>query len=112
MVIRGCGIFDGVEEEVHDGWSITVEAGRITAAGLEPGHARGVSVDASGLTVLPGLIDAHTHVGVISGEDPDIAPAVLAAQVFENCRIALEEGFTSIRDVGGIDGAVAHAVHL
>jgi imidazolonepropionase-like amidohydrolase len=112
MAIRGGDIFNGVDEQVHHGWRIAVEAGRITAAGPETAHTEGTCVDANGLTLLPGLIDAHTHVGVISGKDPDVTPAVLAAQVFENCRIALEEGFTTIRDVGGIDGAVAKAMEL
>jgi imidazolonepropionase-like amidohydrolase len=64
------------------------------------------------LSVLPGLIDAHTHMGLVNiPPDPGAAAAVVAAQIFENLRLALSEGFTTIRDLGGIDGGVVEAVN-
>jgi imidazolonepropionase-like amidohydrolase len=110
LQIEGGTVFDGVGDDVHDGWTVIVEGSKIVGIGANASTPGPRIIDAGGLTVLPGLIDAHTHVGCISGNEPDAPPAVLAAQIFENCRIALEEGFTTIRDLGGIDGAVAKAV--
>ncbi len=69
-------------------------------------------LDLGNFSVLPGLIDAHTHVGLVNvPPDPGAAVAVVAAQIFENLRLALSEGFTTIRDLGGIDGGVVEAVN-
>jgi imidazolonepropionase-like amidohydrolase len=66
-------------------------------------------IDLSNATVLPGLIDAHTHI-FLQGEDPtkggyDIQllkpqPAYRAARATVSCRRALEQGFTTLRDLG------------
>ena len=71
------------------------------------------TVDLEGLTLLPGLIDAHSHLGIVDvGLGDRTAPAVIAAQIFANCGLALDGGFTTVRDVGGIDGGVASAVAM
>jgi imidazolonepropionase-like amidohydrolase len=68
-------------------------------------------LDCGALTLLPGLIDAHSHLGLIGIEAPERIPAaVAAAQIFRNCELALDAGFTTVRDVAGIDGGVAQAV--
>ncbi|WP_022873774.1 metal-dependent hydrolase family protein [Nesterenkonia alba] len=67
--------------------------------------------DITGCTVLPGLIDAHAHVGILrlSGQNEVPAP-VQAAQVFANLATSLEQGFTTLRDLGGVDGGLVAAV--
>lgn len=67
------------------------------------------AVDLEGLYVTPGLIDAHTHLGWmnLAGE---MSVAEMAAEIFTNARLALEAGYTTIRDLGGIDGGVASLV--
>jgi imidazolonepropionase-like amidohydrolase len=65
-----------------------------------------------GLTLLPGLIDAHSHFGLVEMTPAHTAPAVMAARIFRNCELALAAGFTTVRDTGGIDGGVATAVEM
>src|SRR5258706_219229 len=64
----------------------------------------------SGRTVVPGLIDAHGHLGLVDLTDHDTPAAITAARICRNCELALMAGFTTVRDTGGIDGGVAEAV--
>src|SRR3546814_1842132 len=66
-------------------------------------------VCSSDLTVLPGLIDLHTHLADL-GQSADLAapmkasPAETALVGARNARVTLEAGFTSVRDVGTYRG--------
>jgi len=86
---------------------ILIEKGRVTAVGPSLVIPEGAGViDLSALTVLPGLIDCHTHlVGDYSQTiDPLSDLKTTAAQrAFEsipNAKKTLEAGFTTVRDVG------------
>src|SRR5881628_1452436 len=64
-VLRPARIFDGESAQRHDGWVVVVRGEKIEAAGpistvRIPAGAR--SIDLPGLTLMPGLIDAHSHV--------------------------------------------------
>jgi len=109
-------------ERILDGSGGDPFGGRLSLAGgrierVEPGLASsgaagGPVLELGNFSVLPGLIDAHTHMGLVNiPPDPGAAVAVVAAQIFENLRLALSEGFTTIRDLGGIDGGVVEAVN-
>ena len=93
---------------------VAIDGERIASVdGSSPnGSTRGDVVDVDGLTLLPGLIDAHTHFGMVAVTEAYDSPAVTAARIFRNCELALDGGFTTVRDVGGIDGGVARAVAL
>lgn len=61
LAIRGVRVFDG--EVAHEGWTVVVRDGRISAAGPNVTVPAGASVVAGeGRTLMPGMIDAHTHV--------------------------------------------------
>jgi imidazolonepropionase-like amidohydrolase len=64
--------------------------------------ANATVVDLSKMTVLPGLIDCHTHLA--DGADGDEwfkeAAAQIALESVPNARVTLESGFTTVRDVG------------
>jgi imidazolonepropionase-like amidohydrolase len=108
VAIRAGRLIDGRSDTPILNAVILIEGDKIvsvTAGGTPPAGTE--VIDLSKATVLPGFIDAHTHVllnGDITAADYDeqllkesIAyRAILAAR---NARIALENGFTSIRDV-------------
>ena len=111
LVLQGAVVIDGTGTDPRAA-SVTVEAGRIASVGDAAPAGGGEPVDVGGLTLLPGLIDAHSHLGIVSMTDPNTPAAVTAARIFRNCALALDSGFTTVRDVGGIDGGVATAVEL
>jgi len=85
---------------------IVVRGGKIEAMGEALAIPQGATViDLSKMTVLPGLIDCHTHLadGARDG-DPISQLKKTAAQValesVPNARLTLESGFTTVRDVG------------
>jgi imidazolonepropionase-like amidohydrolase len=89
---------------VHD-VAVTVEGGHIVAIG----HglpAEGVTViDLGDVTLLPGLMDAHTHLGYdLEGDwvnrPVKETPADIALRAARNARLTLHAGFTTVRDVG------------
>lgn len=78
---------------------------------VTPGHHVPVgaeSVDLRGLTVLPGLIDAHVHLNLRADgrmyETTAESDAALTATTRENAHTALAAGITTVRDVGSKDG--------
>ncbi len=86
---------------------LTVIDGRVAASGPWTGTpGRGRVIDWSRYTVLPGLIDMHTHIADGYGETDDPAealkhsPADLFAKGAEAAHTTLAAGFTSVRDVG------------
>jgi imidazolonepropionase-like amidohydrolase len=108
IAIRAGHLIDGQSDKALDNVLILIEGDKIlsvTPGGSAPSGVE--TLDLSKSTVLPGLIDVHTHVllnGDITAEDydkqllKDSIPyrAILAAR---NARIALDHGFTAIRDL-------------
>jgi len=110
-VIRAGTLIDGKSATVRHDQVIVVRGNRIEAvsdeatAKIPPGSD---VIDLSHATVLPGLIDSHTHI-FLQGEDPAqggydanvLYPplALRAARATVSVRRALEQGFTSLRDL-------------
>jgi imidazolonepropionase-like amidohydrolase len=109
-VIRAGVLIDGVSSGPKQNQLIVIRGNRVESIGNAsariPEGAR--VIDLSKATVLPGLIDAHTHV-FLQGEDPAEGGydaqllkdplALRAARATVSARRALEQGFTTIRDV-------------
>src|SRR5215470_11295721 len=111
IVIRAGTLIDGKAEKPRRDQVILIRGSRIetvsdaSSAKTPPGAT---VIDLSQQTVLPGLIDSHTHI-FLQGEDPSkggydanilTAPLALrAARATVAARRALEQGFTTLRDV-------------
>ena len=102
--------------QVRTGQCISVAADKITAVapcGATPAGSE--RLDWSAYTVLPGLIDLHTHLADAS-QSADLAlplktsPAATALIGAHNARLTLEAGFTTVRDVGTYRGLTDVAV--
>jgi imidazolonepropionase-like amidohydrolase len=64
IVLRPDQVFDGVNTSPQSGWVVVVAGGRIAAAGPEeqlPRPSEAWVIDLPGLTLLPGLIEGHSH---------------------------------------------------
>jgi imidazolonepropionase-like amidohydrolase len=105
-VIRAGRLIDVRAGRVLSDQVIVVRDGRIESVGPTANILAGARlVDLSGMTVLPGLIDAHTHlVGDHADADPlaelKYTAAQRALQSLPGARNTLFAGFTTVRDVG------------
>ena len=91
---------------VMDGRIAEVSEGRLSASNAE-------RIDVRGLTLMPGLCDAHVHVVASTANFADLtrmSPYYAAARAAEIMRGMLMRGFTTVRDVGGADWGLAKAV--
>jgi len=106
VVVRNGRVFDGTGAATREA-TLVITGNRITAIlppnapSTWPRDAR--VIDAAGKTVMPGLIDLHTHLSYVSpGVSPDrVTDAADAAlRGAERLRYYIEGGITSVRDVG------------
>jgi imidazolonepropionase-like amidohydrolase len=110
IVLRPDRVFDGTSAAAHEGWIVVVRGDRIVAAGparstAVPPNAREIPL--SGTTLLPGLIDAHSHLLLHPYDETPWEDQVLreplalrVARAVNHARATLEAGFTTVRDLG------------
>ena len=113
-ILRNASVLDPERGELAEGQSVVISGSRIADVGRGlTGPDDAVVLDVAGRTVMPGLIDAHTHPAVVDMEVFDMAewpPSYVAARAGRALEGMLARGFTTIRDVGGGDFGLARAV--
>ena len=124
FVLRAARVFDG--DAMRDNWTVVVRGQRIEAAGpaaSTPAPAGATVIDLAGATLLPGLIEMHSHVllhpyNETSWNDQVLleAESLRVARAVNHLKATLESGVTTIRDLGTegagyADVGLKHAVN-
>ena len=109
-LLKPAHVFDGESAQLHDDWAILVRGEKIEAVGpvatiKAPANAKVVELE--GLTLLPGLIEAHSHVllhpyseTVWNDQVARESLSLRVARATNHLRNTLQAGFTTIRDLG------------
>src|SRR5438876_8962790 len=109
-LLKPAHVFDGESAELHDGWSVLVRGEKIEAVGRAgeikaPADAK--VVDLPGMTLMPGLVEANSHVllhpyseTVWNDQVAREALSLRVARATNHLRSELLAGFTTIRDLG------------
>ena len=109
ILLRPARVFDGMSERSREGWVVLVHGDRIAAVGpaAEVSAAGAQIIELPGATLLPGLIDAHTHLLLHPYDETSWDDQVLreplalrVARATVHARSTLLAGFTTIRDLG------------
>src|SRR5690348_18486682 len=110
VLLKPDRVFDATSEATHAGWVVLVQGDSIAAVGpaasvRAPRDAQTIALP--GLTLLPGLIDAHSHVFLHPYNETLWNDQVLkepvgyrVVQAVLHARNTLMQGFTTLRDLG------------
>jgi imidazolonepropionase-like amidohydrolase len=123
VIVKAARLFDGKSDRVVTPGVVVVQDGKIVAAGARVQEPAGAEViDLGNATLLPGLMDAHTHLSFEASGDwkkdeldqfkRPITQAAITASVY--AKRTLLAGFTTVRDLGGselIDVGLRNAIN-
>ena len=109
-LLKADRVFDARSAQAHAGWAVLVQGDKIAAVGpaaqmqLPPGTQ---TIDLPGTTMLPGLIDAHSHIFLHPYNETLWNDQVLketlpyrTIEAVQHVRATLMAGFTALRDLG------------
>lgn len=109
-LLKPARVFDGDDGKIHEGWVVLVRGEKIAAVGpassvQPPGDAK--TIELPGMTLLPGLMDIHSHIFLHPYNETlwndQVLKEPLAYRTIEavvHCNRTLMSGFTLLRDLG------------
>ena len=109
-LLKPAHIFDGESAQLHDNWVVLVRGEKIEAVGpaseiKAPAGAK--TIELPGMTLMPGLIEAHSHIllhpyseTVWNDQVAHEALSLRVARATNHLRSELTAGFTTLRDLG------------
>ena len=116
ILLKPAAVLDG-RGGVRHNVTVSVARGVIQSIGASP-SAHGATYNLAGLTLMPGLIDTHVHLGSHFGPDGKLAsgrgasPATELGYALENAYLDLMAGVTTVQSVGSpIDRDVREAIN-
>lgn len=115
LIIRDVQVLDCTGRDPDGRSDVVIRDGRIAEIRSVRGarvSSRAGTIDGAGCTLMPGLTDAHVHFALIgddgdSGSDPLVVHVLRVAEIIGR---ALDEGFTTVRDAGGLEPVWADVV--
>src|SRR6267143_4670911 len=118
VVFEEATVLDCTGRDPQPQMRVQVEDGRIlrigkASAAVAPRDAQ--VIDCAGRFLMPGLLDAHVHLAsteLDEHKELETPPAVLALRIAKQIEDALDGGFTTVRDAGGLDWGFKEAVRL
>ena len=116
IVLVNALLLDGSGGDLVEGATLVVADGllaEVHANGVVPSGS-GTVIDCGGRTVMPGLIDAHVHIGAVEVQFEDQArkhpSSMMAFMMARRLKHLLDMGYTTVRDAGGTDWGFKQAV--
>jgi imidazolonepropionase-like amidohydrolase len=121
-VLKAARMFDGKSNTLSAPGLVVVTDGKISGVGAKAAIPAGAeTIDLGDATLLPGFIDAHTHLTMMYSDDwkqnaLDALQKPIAEQALDasaNARVTLMAGFTTVRDVGSsnyLDAGLRNAI--
>lgn len=110
LLLKPAAVWDGTSDAPASGWTVLVRGERIAAAGpaSQVGVPKGATViELPGTTLIPGMIEAHTHLFLHPYNETSWNDQVLreplalrTARAVNHARATLMAGFTMVRDLG------------
>jgi imidazolonepropionase-like amidohydrolase len=114
IAITGATIIDGRGSDPIEHATVVIEDGRIQSVKARGSATRGAQIiEADGLTLMPGMIDAHVHM-LHNGEPLAqllmVPPSLRLYRAIPNLQKTLDGGVTTVRDAGGSPAGLRMAV--
>jgi imidazolonepropionase-like amidohydrolase len=116
VLFNNVNIFNGTEDKLYNGMNVLVEGNVIKtiSANAISANDKATVIDGAGRTLMPGLIDNHVHLMLNGSNLLDIEANMtwedLAIGGVVMAKLYLDEGFTTVRDMGGANAGLTRAI--
>ena len=116
ILLHNLTLIDGTGADPKENAAVVIEGDRIKEILAKPSKrvpAGATALDCRGRTLLPGLIDGHVHMGAVEANLTEqkrrLFSSTLTIKALQIIKETLDQGFTTVRDVGGIDAGFREA---